>query len=271
MSDERRIVTILFADVAGSTAMGEALDPEQLQLAARRAFAEARPQLISIIAPAGAGKSRLVEEFLAALPASTGTPLVAIAQCLPYGQRLTFWPLRAVLHRFVGIADDAPVEGLRARVSAWLAARGVAEPEWTGELLASTVGAAATAQPDRVAMFDAWRSAVQAAGATGPVVIVFEDLHWSSDTLLDLVEHVMQPRAQLPIETIAAVDPKRTETMSFAAGPKQTFTRGLSTGSGGRRLLSVARWCPLGSSGAVFVHARGTGACVPAWPRPSVA
>lgn len=39
MTDERRIVTILFADVADSTALGEALDPEDLLALLARYYA----------------------------------------------------------------------------------------------------------------------------------------------------------------------------------------------------------------------------------------
>ncbi|HEX7440256.1 MAG TPA: AAA family ATPase [Caldimonas sp.] len=203
--------------------VGRDADLEHLQFAARRSFGEGRPQLVSIIAPAGAGKSRLVEEFLAHLPATEHPPLVAVAQCLPYGQRLTFWPLCAVLHRFVGLTGEAPVEDLQPRVAAWLRSRGVPEPEWAAGLLASTVGAAETAQPDRVAMFNAWRRAVQAAGSAGPVVIVFEDLHWSSDTLLDLVEHVMQPWAELPILMIALTRPELLDRRPAWGGGKRNY------------------------------------------------
>ena len=209
--------------VAATAMVGRDADLEQLQLAARRSFGESRPQLVSIIAPAGTGKTRLVEEFLARLPADEGPPLVATAQCLPYGQRLTFWPLRAVLHRFVGLGDETPVDDLQARVAEWLRSRGVAEPEWTAELLASTVGAAEPAQPDRLAMFNAWRSAVQAAGSEGPVVIVFEDLHWSSDSLLDLVEHVMQPWAELPILMLALTRPELLDRRPTWGGGKRNY------------------------------------------------
>ena len=44
-------------------------DLAQLELVARRAFGDRRPFLVSLIAPAGAGKTRLVEEFLHRLPA----------------------------------------------------------------------------------------------------------------------------------------------------------------------------------------------------------
>ena len=42
MSEERRLVTILFADVSGSTALGESLDPEDLRALLTRYYAIAR-------------------------------------------------------------------------------------------------------------------------------------------------------------------------------------------------------------------------------------
>src|SRR5207342_2973670 len=39
MAEERRLVTILFADVVGSTAMGEELDPEDVRALLGRLFA----------------------------------------------------------------------------------------------------------------------------------------------------------------------------------------------------------------------------------------
>src|SRR3979409_704432 len=42
MTEERRVVTILFADVAGSTALGDTLDPEDVRILLRRYFDLAR-------------------------------------------------------------------------------------------------------------------------------------------------------------------------------------------------------------------------------------
>ena len=42
MTEERRLVTVLFADVTGSTAMGEALDPEDMRALLGRYFAIAQ-------------------------------------------------------------------------------------------------------------------------------------------------------------------------------------------------------------------------------------
>src|SRR2546428_12858602 len=42
MAEERRLVTILFSDVAGSTALGEELDPEDLRALLGRYYAIAK-------------------------------------------------------------------------------------------------------------------------------------------------------------------------------------------------------------------------------------
>src|SRR6188474_3099714 len=42
MTEERRLVTVLFADVTGSTAMGESLDPEDLRALLSRYYAIAK-------------------------------------------------------------------------------------------------------------------------------------------------------------------------------------------------------------------------------------
>src|SRR6188474_917076 len=47
MTEERRLVTVLFADVTGSTAMGEALDPEDLRALLARFYGIAREVVAS--------------------------------------------------------------------------------------------------------------------------------------------------------------------------------------------------------------------------------
>ena len=45
MVEARKVVTVVFADVAGSTALGEALDPEAVRRVMGRYFDEARSAL----------------------------------------------------------------------------------------------------------------------------------------------------------------------------------------------------------------------------------
>ena len=58
--------------MAGRTPIfGRDADLAQMDLVARRAFEEQRPFLVSVIAPAGTGKTRLLEEFLDRLRATS--------------------------------------------------------------------------------------------------------------------------------------------------------------------------------------------------------
>ncbi len=96
--------------------------------------ADRRPSLVSIVAPAGTGKTRLLEEFLEGLPALAPDATVATAQCLPYGQRLTYWPLRTLLLRVLRLDEDASATGLREATRAWLAESGTPDAERIAEL-----------------------------------------------------------------------------------------------------------------------------------------
>jgi class 3 adenylate cyclase len=186
--------------------VGRDADLIQLELVGRRAFDEHRPYLVSIVAPAGVGKSRLLEEFLDRIGPAPAT--IALAQCLPYGQRLTYWPMRAILLSIVDLAEDAGPDALREALRDWLAAAGDAEATKTAEQLAATFGASESEVGDRLALFAAWSRFIELAAEREPLVLVIEDLHWSSDSLLDLVEAILQPHADVPLLMIALARPE---------------------------------------------------------------
>jgi class 3 adenylate cyclase len=188
--------------------IGRENDYAQLQLVARRAVTEKRPSMVSIIAPAGVGKTRLVEEFLEWLPSLAPDAVVATAQCLPYGQQLTYWPMRQVLFTLTGTDEDTPPGKVRDAIWIWLKRIGVEDPDRDARLLAATIGEAGTEGADKDLLFAAWRSALEATARRNPLVIIFEDLHWSSDSLLDLAEFVMQPRGDAAVLMIVLARPE---------------------------------------------------------------
>ncbi len=198
-------------------------DLAQLELVARRAFTDRRPFLVSLVAPAGAGKTRLLEEFLHRLPKLSSDATVAIAQCLPYGQQVTYWPLRALLTRLVGLKDEAPPETVREEIRVWLHDGGVDSPERPADLLAATIGAGEPEVIDRVALFAAWRTAIEVAARRSPLVLVFEDLHWSSDSLLDLVEVIVQPRGDAAVLMIALTRPELLDRRPGWGGGRRNY------------------------------------------------
>jgi class 3 adenylate cyclase/tetratricopeptide (TPR) repeat protein len=203
--------------------IGRDPDLQQLELVAGRAFHEFRPFLVSVIAPAGVGKTRLLEEFLERLPSVEPHATVAIAQCLPYGQRLTYWPLRGVLYRLIGVSDDAKAQTVRQAIRDWLEGSRLEAIDREVELLAATVGAGEAEVTDRSALLAAWRTFFEIAAGRAPLVLVFEDLHWSSDSLLDLFEFVMQPRGDLPLLMIALTRPELLDRRPGWGGGRRNY------------------------------------------------
>ena len=188
--------------------VGRETDLAQIQLVARRAINEKRPSMVSLIAPAGVGKTRLVEEFLAWLPSLAPDAAIATAQCLPYGQQLTYWPMRQVIFALTGTSEDTPPAQVRDAIGLWLKDVGVENVDRDARLLATTIGEGGTENVDKDLLFAAWRSALEASARRHPVVLVFEDLHWSSDSLLDLAEFVMQPRGEAALLMIVLARPE---------------------------------------------------------------
>jgi class 3 adenylate cyclase len=191
--------------------LGRDADLAQLELLAGRAFGEQRPYLVSLIAAAGIGKTRLLEEFLGHVRERFPESLVATAQSLPYGQRLTYWPLRAILFTLAGATEDTPPDDLRERLLARLGELGVEEaPAVAAQLLAS-IGAADEQVIDKSDLLIAWRTLLERAAAERPLVVVFEDLHWSSDSFLDLAEFVTQPRGEARLLMLVLTRPELLE------------------------------------------------------------
>src|SRR5262249_29869276 len=66
-----------------------------------RALAESRCELATVLGEAGVGKSRLVDEFLAALDVRS-----VHGRCLPYGEGITYWPVVEVLKQLAALPSD---------------------------------------------------------------------------------------------------------------------------------------------------------------------
>jgi class 3 adenylate cyclase/tetratricopeptide (TPR) repeat protein len=203
--------------------LGRDADVAQLELTSGRSMKERRPYLITITAPAGTGKTRLLEEFLARLPEEQPGARVVTAQCLPYGQRLTYWPLHALLLQLLDLPKDGDVDAIRPAAETWLEAAGDPLPRRTAELLVATFGAGEGDPIDRAELFAAWRSAIELAAREHPLVVVVEDLHWSSDSLLDLIEVILQPRGEASLLMIVLARPELLDRRPTWGGGRRNY------------------------------------------------
>lgn len=199
--------------------VGRKQDILQLEILRERTLEEERPQFVSIIAPAGTGKTRLLEEFLARLDPGDGFR-IATARCLPYGETMAYLPLQALLH-----------ELLEAEVSRELVmasfARGGYRADDTARLaghVLATLGREGGGNAERELIFNAWRLLIESLTYQTPHIIVFENLQWASESLLDLVEHISSLRASTSLLLIALSRPELLDRRPNWGGGRQSFT-----------------------------------------------
>ena len=174
--------------------------------ALREAFAGAVRErscvLATILGAPGVGKSRLIEEFLAGLPEASA---VVRGQCLSYGDGITYWPVVEMLTGVASIIDaDGPAE-IRSKIETLL--RGTNDAAIASERLAEFLGlAGATASPEETHW--AIRKLFESLAAEGPLVAVFDDIHWAEPGLLDLIEHVAEWTRDAPILLVCPARPE---------------------------------------------------------------
>ncbi len=136
----------------------------QLSLLQARTLEEQRPQLVSIVAPAGTGKTRLLEEFLLRLDPADGFQMATVG-CLPYGQTLTYWPLRGLLNELLreeiskpGVVSIFTRGGYKLEDSSRLA-----------DFVLATLGIEGEKTADREYIFGAWRLLIELLAQQAPV------------------------------------------------------------------------------------------------------
>ena len=81
-----------------------------LEVLLRRCEREGRPQLVTVVGPAGIGKSRLILEFTNAAGVRTVS-----GRCLPYGDGLRLWPFAEIVKDDASILDSDPPDVIEAK------------------------------------------------------------------------------------------------------------------------------------------------------------
>jgi class 3 adenylate cyclase/tetratricopeptide (TPR) repeat protein len=205
-----------------------------LQAVAARVVRERVPQLVTLFGPAGVGKSRLLAELV------ERTPDLRLLKggCLPYGDGITYWPLAQVAKDHAGILESDPAERALHKLAAAVAA--VVRPSeaaavieaaaWTiGFSLPGASSADLQSGEVRARLYGAWRRYVAALGRERPTVLAIEDIHWASEPLLDLLDHLADT---LSDTSVLVVCPARVELLetrpAWGAGKQNAIALNLS-------------------------------------------
>jgi class 3 adenylate cyclase/tetratricopeptide (TPR) repeat protein len=189
---------------------------------------EQRTRLVSVIGPAGIGKSRLAWEFLKYVDGLVDTVWWHDGRSPAYGEGITFWALGEMVRGRCGLLETDDEATTRAKVSETVA-RWVADEEerrWIGSALLALLGVEAQVGSDE--LFGAWRTFFERIAATGPLVMVFEDLHFADSGLLDFVDHVLEWSKGVPIYIVTLARPEMLERRpDWGAGKRSFFSLSL--------------------------------------------
>ena len=193
-----------------------------LQDTFERMVAESEIQLVTIAGEPGVGKTRLLAEFRDWVDDRPELIFWRQGRCLPYGDGITFWALGEIVKAHAGILEsDAPEEASSKLTDA---VAGMDDEEWLHARLGLLVGLAGGGETDREGSFGAWQRFIEAVATSGPLVLLFEDLHWADDALLEFVERLVDWSSGLPILVLCTGRPELYETHPAWGGGKRNST-----------------------------------------------
>jgi class 3 adenylate cyclase/tetratricopeptide (TPR) repeat protein len=180
--------------------VGRDAELELLQNTYERALRDRRAHLFTVYGEPGVGKSRLANEFSEALDGAT----VLSGRCLPYGEGVTYWPLAEMVKCAAGIVDDDPLDVAIEKL------RQFCEDEVVADLLGLASGVLEAVQAERSQQEIAWaaREWAQRVAQEQPLVLIFEDIHWAEEPLLELIEHLVTWVREAPLLVISLARPE---------------------------------------------------------------
>jgi class 3 adenylate cyclase/tetratricopeptide (TPR) repeat protein len=165
-----------------------------------RALRDGRAHLFTIYGEPGVGKSRLAREFAEGLEGATVLP----GRSLPYGEGVTYWSLAEMVKCAAGIADDDPLDVAIEKL------REFCEDEAVADLLGLASGVLEAVQAEASQQEIAWaaREWAERLGQEQPLVLVFEDIHWAEEPLLELIEHLSAWVREAPLLILCLARPE---------------------------------------------------------------
>jgi DNA-binding SARP family transcriptional activator len=189
-----------------------------------RVTEEEAPELVTLVGVPGIGKSRLVFE-LANMIERDGEPVVwRHGRCLPYGDGVSFWALGEIVKAQAGILEsDSPEQAEHKLHQAVLEVVGEEqEAPWVEQQLRPLVGAGGElmlGEPSGEA-FAAWRRLLEGLAELRPLVLVFEDLQWADEGLLDFVDDLPDRLRNTPLLIVCTARPELLERRPGWGGGK---------------------------------------------------
>ncbi len=184
---------------------------------------EKRARLVSVMGPAGIGKSRLAWEFSKYTDGLAESVYWHRGRCPAYGEGITFWALGEMVRARCGLVEADDEETTRVKVKAsvdeWLADPD--ERAWVEPALLTLLGVEAGAASEQ--LFGAWRTFFERIAEKGSLALVFEDMHFADSGLLDFLDHLLEWARNSPIYIVTLARPELLEKRPDWGAGKRSF------------------------------------------------
>jgi class 3 adenylate cyclase/tetratricopeptide (TPR) repeat protein len=191
--------------VHGAALVGRRREVALLEDALARVLQERSSQLVTILGVPGIGKTRLVLELYETIERHPELIAWRHGRCLPYGEGITFWALGEMVKAQLGILEGDDAAAAEQKLTS---AVGDAWVESHLRALVGLPGGTAGGPDTRDEAFAAWRRYFEDLAAERPLVLVFEDLHWADDHLLDFVDHLVDWAGEVPLLVVGTARPE---------------------------------------------------------------
>ena len=206
-----RFGTEVLDHVAGDL-VGRDRELTALRAAFDRVREESSSQLVTLVGVPGIGKSRLLYELSRLVDALPDLTTWRQGRCLAYGDGITFWALGEIVKAQAGIdeADDDATAAEKLRQAATEIVDAV-DADWVYARLRPLAGLDDESElgGDRGGeAFAAWRRFFEELAAQRPLVLVFEDLQWADDGLLDFIDELVEWVTDLPLLVVCTARPE---------------------------------------------------------------
>ncbi len=171
--------------------VGREGEVEQLVGALERARRQRSTELVTVAGVPGIGKSRLVGELFQSVERGGQLTYWRQGRSLPYGQGVSYWALAEMVKAQAAILETDSDYEVEAKLTRTVEQLIDEDAEWVLSHLRPLVGQASDgASGSQEEAFAAWRRFFEALAEQRPLVLVFEDIQWADDGLIDFIEHL---------------------------------------------------------------------------------